>query len=57
MEEHTTLFPMVRGIEKKDPRIDKERVTTINQKHDGKVLDIIRIMKYWNKRPIKPAVG
>lgn len=43
--------------EKTDPRIDRDRVTAINQKHNGKVLDIIRIMKYWNKRSTKPSMG
>jgi hypothetical protein len=40
---------------KTDPRIDKERVTTINQNHNGNVLNIIRILKYWNKRPTMPS--
>lgn len=31
-----------------DPRIDGQRIKSINQKHKGKLLDIIRIMKYWN---------
>lgn len=35
-----------------DPRIDKQRLKDINQKHKGKLLDIIRIMKYWNNRAI-----
>lgn len=56
MAEHTTLFLMVQGIEKMDPRVDRERIKTINQNHNGKVLDIIRIIKYWNKRPTKPAM-
>lgn len=33
-----------------DPRIDQTRVTTINQKHDGRVLQLIRTLKYWNRR-------
>jgi hypothetical protein len=35
---------------KTDPRIDKEKTTKINQDNNGKVLKVIRIMKYWNKR-------
>ena len=35
-----------------DPRIDNKRVTDVNQKHKGKLLDIIRIMKYWNNRKV-----
>ncbi len=33
-----------------DPRIDQERVSNINQKHNGKILQLIRILKYWNHR-------
>ena len=35
-----------------DPRIDNQRTTDINQKHKGKLLDVIRLMKYWNNRAI-----
>lgn len=35
-----------------DPRIDNERTQIINQKHKGKVLDLIRIIKYWNNRKV-----
>jgi len=41
---------------KTDPRIDQERVTVINQKHDGNVLNVIRIVKYWNARPTMPSM-
>lgn len=41
---------------KTDPRIDQERTTSINQAHDGKVLDLIRIAKYWNARSTAPAM-
>lgn len=41
---------------KTDPRIDRDRVSTINQKLDGNVLNVIRIMKYWNKRPTMPSM-
>ncbi len=50
------LIPNGSGNWKKtDPRIDKNRVTTINQKNSGNVLNVIRIMKYWNKRPTMPS--
>jgi len=42
---------------KTDPRKDRERVININKKHDGNVLNIIRIMKYWNRRPTMPAMS
>ncbi len=40
-----------------DPRIDQERTTTINQNHNGRILNIIRIVKYWNKRPTMPSMS
>jgi hypothetical protein len=40
-----------------DPRIDNQRTTDINQKHKGKLLDVIRIMKYWNNRAITYTMG
>jgi hypothetical protein len=42
---------------KTDPRIDKDRVTKINQFHDGNVLNMIRLIKYWNKRPTMPSMS
>lgn len=41
---------------KTDPRIDRDRVQNINQIHDGNVLNVIRIIKYWNKRSTMPSV-
>lgn len=41
---------------KTDPRIDRERVSTVNQRLNGNVLNVIRIMKYWNKRPTMPSM-
>jgi hypothetical protein len=52
------LIPDGSGNWKKtDPRIDKERVSTINQKNSGNVLNVIRTMKYWNKRPTMPTMS
>jgi hypothetical protein len=45
------------GWKKTDPLIDHERITRINQAHDGNLLNLIRIMKYWNKRPTMPSMG
>lgn len=42
---------------KTDPRIDKNRVTQINQAHEGNVLNVIRIIKYWNRRPTMPSMS
>ena len=35
---------------KTDPRIDNERTIRINQYHDGNILNIIRLIKYWNSQ-------
>lgn len=40
-----------------DSRIDNQRTTDINQKHKGKLLDVIRIMKYWNNRAVTYTMG
>lgn len=40
-----------------DPRIDKNRTTDINGKHQVSVLDMIRIMKYWTKRRTAATMG
>ena len=51
------LIPDGNGHWKKtDPSIDNERTTTINQKHAGRVLNVIRLVKYWNKRPTMPSM-
>ena len=47
------LIPDGKGNWKRtDPRIDNDRTTRINQKHNGKLLDVIRLMKYWNNRKV-----
>ncbi len=51
------LIPDGNGKWKKtDPRMDRDRVIKINQNNNGKVLNVIRLMKYWNKRPIMPSM-
>ena len=45
------LIPDGKGNWKKtDPRIDNTRTTNDNQKHKGKILNVIRLIKYWNNR-------
>lgn len=52
------LIPDGSGNWKKtDPRIDNDRTSEINQKHKGKLLDVIRLMKYWNNRRITLRMG
>lgn len=40
-----------------DPRIDRERTSSINRKHQVSVLDLIRILKYWTKRRTAATMG
>lgn len=52
------LIPDGEGNWKKtDPRIDRARVKDINQAHDGHVLNVLRIIKYWNHRPTTPSMS
>lgn len=52
------LIPDGQGHWKKtDPRIDRNRVSEINQNHNGNVLNVIRLMKYWNRRPTMPSMS
>lgn len=52
------LIPDGQGHWKKtDPRIDRNRVTDLNQLHDGNLLNVIRLMKYWNKRATMPSMS
>ena len=52
------LIPDGQGDWKKtDPRIDRQRVSNINQIHDGNILKLIRLMKYWNRRSTMPSMS
>lgn len=52
------LIPDGNGNWKKtDPRIDSKRTSEVNQYHDGNVLNVIRIIKYWNRRPTMPSMS
>ena len=47
------LIPDGKGNWKRtDPRIDNARTTLINQKHNGNLLNLIRLVKYWNNRRV-----
>jgi len=37
------------GWKKTDPRIDRDKVSTINQSHSGNILNVIRALKYWKQ--------
>jgi hypothetical protein len=45
------------GWKKADPRIDKNRTVSINQSNSGNVLNVIRIVKYWNNRATMHTMG
>lgn len=52
------LIPDGKGNWKKtDPRIDNERTTMINQKHSGNLLNLIRLVKYWNNRKVTMKIN
>ncbi len=44
------------GWMKTDPRIDRDRTSEINQRHEGRILNLIRIIKYWNRRATMPTI-
>lgn len=44
------IIPDGKGYWKKtDPRIDRDNVTTLNQNLGGNLLNVIRLVKYWNR--------
>ena len=52
------IIPEGKGNWKKtDPRIDRDRLTNLNTTHDGNILNVIRSIKYWNKRATMPTMG
>lgn len=42
---------------KTDPRLDRQRVTDINQTCSGYVLNAIRAIKYWQRRSTMPSIS
>lgn len=56
--ENFYLIPNGKGNWKKtNPEIDTKRTTEINQKNNGKILPVIRLVKYWQKRQTMPSIG
>jgi hypothetical protein len=41
---------------KTDPRVDQSRIAKINQSHSGNVLNTVRLIKFWNRRPTMPSM-
>lgn len=42
---------------KTDPRKDRERLTSINKSCSGNMLNVLRLVKYWQRRPTMPSMG
>jgi hypothetical protein len=40
-----------------DPRIDSDNISRTNTLHSGEFLPLMRLVKYWNDRPVKPILG
>lgn len=40
-----------------NPIIDQDKVTRINKKHSGEILQLIRTLKYWNRRVQMPTIS
>lgn len=52
------LIPNGDGHWKKtDPRIDRDRVARINQRHEGYMLNTLRCVKYWQRRKTMPTIS
>lgn len=52
------LIPDGNGKWKKtDPRVDQNRITNNNTYHDGHLLSMVRLVKYWNSRSTMPSIG
>jgi len=41
---------------KTDPRIDRDRVSAVNRRHSGHVLNALRVIKFWNRRTTMPTI-
>ncbi|MBV4295873.1 MULTISPECIES: SMODS domain-containing nucleotidyltransferase [Alistipes] len=39
-----------------NPPIDQDRIIAINQKHNGQINQIVRTLKYWNRRVQMPTI-
>lgn len=52
------IIPDGKGNWKKtDPRIDRDRLSALNTLNDGNLLNVIRSVKYWNKRATMPTMS
>jgi hypothetical protein len=52
------IIPDGQGCWKRtDPRLDRDRLSTLNLIHSGKILETIRMMKFWNARQTMPTIS
>jgi len=52
------LIPDGQGNWKKtDPRLDRDRVINLTKEKGANIYNVIRIIKYWNKRPTMPTMS
>lgn len=52
------LIPNGNGHWKKtDPRIDRSKIQELNQRFGGNLLNVIRIVKYWQRRQTMPTMN
>lgn len=45
------------GWKRSDPRVDRDRVTRINQEKEGHLLPLVRLVKFWNRRQTMPTMS
>ncbi len=51
------LIPDGQGAWKKtDPRLDRDTLSSMSQAHNGQILRVIRLLKYWNSRHTAPKM-
>lgn len=39
-----------------NPKIDAQSITSVNTQHQGELLPVLRLLKYWNERKHKPSL-
>lgn len=40
-----------------NPKIDAQSITSVNTRHQGELLPVLRLLKYWNERKHKPSLS
>ena len=47
---------VLRTLKKTNPKIEQDRISSLNQKFNGVVLETVRLVKYWNRRGLMPNI-